>query len=203
MKIRKLDFNPFGLAGRESCQWECSSTSTEAKVPNFTSKSFGLTLIAGGNAAGPGGRDRKITSNFVLQISSSYAKILGQKLFRTQEFPRSGSKAKDGERRERLNDGENNGQATHGARKHAWRTQAAWAKKSPILPLYIILLYQHDLNNLDDCKIFCHKRHQEYLKSTKRKKFNQIMGNVKKYLALIFQVKVHKGTLFASNFNSH
>ena len=27
--------------------------------------------------------------------------------------------------RERLNDGDNNGQATHGARKHAWRTQAA------------------------------------------------------------------------------
>ena len=24
-------------------------------------------------------------------------------------------------------DGNNNGQATHGARKHAWRTQAAWA----------------------------------------------------------------------------
>ena len=23
--------------------------------------------------------------------------------------------------------GNNNGQATHGARKHAWRTQAAWA----------------------------------------------------------------------------
>ena len=40
----------------------------------------------------------------------------------------SGSKAKDGERKkERLNDGNNNGQATHGARKHAWRTQAAWA----------------------------------------------------------------------------
>ena len=30
---------------------------------------------------------------------------------------------------ERLNNGDNNGQATHGARKHAWRTQAAWAKK--------------------------------------------------------------------------
>ena len=30
-------------------------------------------------------------------------------------------------KKERLNDGENNGQATHGARKHAWRTQAAWA----------------------------------------------------------------------------
>ena len=29
--------------------------------------------------------------------------------------------------RERLNNGDNNGQATHGARKHAWRTQATWA----------------------------------------------------------------------------
>ena len=29
--------------------------------------------------------------------------------------------------RERLNNGDNNGQATHGARKHAWRMQAAWA----------------------------------------------------------------------------
>ena len=29
----------------------------------------------------------------------------------------------------RLNDGDNHGQATHGARKHAWRTQAAWVNK--------------------------------------------------------------------------
>ena len=29
--------------------------------------------------------------------------------------------------RKRPNDGNNNGQATQGARKHAWRTQAAWA----------------------------------------------------------------------------
>ena len=29
--------------------------------------------------------------------------------------------------KERLNDGNNNGQDTHGARKHAWRMQAAWA----------------------------------------------------------------------------
>ena len=48
-------------------------------------------------------------------------------------FPEVGQKQKTEEkeerkRRERLNDGENNGQATHGARKHAWRTQAAWAK---------------------------------------------------------------------------
>ena len=40
-----------------------------------------------------------------------------------------GEKERQRERkRERLNDGDNNGQATHGARKHAWRTQAAWAK---------------------------------------------------------------------------
>ena len=69
-----------------------------------------------------------------MHISSSYAKMLGEKLFRTWEIPRSGSKAKDGKKkeerkRERLNDGNNNGQATHGARKHALRTQAAWAKR--------------------------------------------------------------------------
>ena len=68
-----------------------------------------------------------------MQISSCYAKILGEKLFHTWEIPRSGSKAEDGEKRkkkkkERAKVGDNNGQATHGARKHAWRTQAAWAK---------------------------------------------------------------------------
>ena len=36
-----------------------------------------------------------------MHISSSYAKILGQKLFRTREFPRSGSKAKDVKEREK------------------------------------------------------------------------------------------------------
>ena len=46
-----------------------------------------------------------------MHISSSYAKILGDKLFRTREIPRSGSKAEDGEKeRKRLNDGNNNGQ---------------------------------------------------------------------------------------------
>ena len=39
-------------------------------------------------------------------------------------------KKKEEEEEERLNDGESNGQATHGARKHAWRTQAAWANIS-------------------------------------------------------------------------
>ena len=38
-------------------------------------------------------------------------------------------KKKKKKRRRRLNDSDNNGQATHGARKHAWHTQAAWAKK--------------------------------------------------------------------------
>ena len=71
-----------------------------------------------------------------MHTSSSYAKILGDTNFHTREIPRSGSKAEDGEEekkrereRERAKVGENNGQATHGARKHAWRTQAAWAKK--------------------------------------------------------------------------
>ena len=71
----------------------------------------------------------KFTQNKYLHISSSYAKILGAKLFRTWEIPRSGSIAKNGEnrrrrkkkkeerKRERLNNGENNGQATHAARK--------------------------------------------------------------------------------------
>ena len=51
-------------------------------------------------------------------------------------FPEVGQKQKTekkkirGEKEERLNDGDNNGQAMHGARKHAWRTQAAWAKIS-------------------------------------------------------------------------
>ena len=63
-----------------------------------------------------------------ITISSSYAKILGKTNFHTQEFPRSGSKAKDGEKKikRRLNDGSKNGQlrianATSGrARKAAW-----------------------------------------------------------------------------------
>ena len=33
-----------------------------------------------------------------MHISSSYAKILGETNFRTQEIPQSGSKAKDGEK---------------------------------------------------------------------------------------------------------
>ena len=46
-------------------------------------------------------------------------------------FPEVGQKQKtekkEEEEEERLNVGDNNGQATHGARKHARRTQATWA----------------------------------------------------------------------------
>ena len=72
-----------------------------------------------GTAGGPGGRDRTLAIKsrktaekntffslknkiypifFSSHISSSYAKILGGKLFRTWEIPRSGSKAKNGEK---------------------------------------------------------------------------------------------------------
>ena len=59
---------------------------------------------------------------------------MGEKLFHTLEIPRSGLKAEDGEKerkKERIAKvADNNGQATHGACKHAWRTQAAWANSS-------------------------------------------------------------------------
>ena len=55
-----------------------------------------------------------------------------KQIFTHGRFPEVGQKQKTEERerkKERLNDGNNNDQATHDARKHAWRTQAAWAKK--------------------------------------------------------------------------
>ena len=58
-------------------------------------------------------------------------KYLGGNYFAHKRFSEVGQKQKNGEKEresERLNNGDNNGQATHGARKHAWRTQAAWAK---------------------------------------------------------------------------
>ena len=72
--------------------------------------------------------------NFFLHISFSYAKILGETNFCTREIPRSGSKAEDGEKKERrAKVGDNNSQATHGARKHAWcqaSTEAAQKHRS-------------------------------------------------------------------------
>ena len=52
---------------------------------------------------GPGGRDRTLAvkrrkNARKFKLISSYAKILGGTNFQTREIPRSGSKAKDGER---------------------------------------------------------------------------------------------------------
>ena len=59
--------------------------------------------------------------------SSSYAKILGAKLFRTWEIPRSGSKAKDGEKRKKEREREQKLVITMAKLRmaHAWRTHDA------------------------------------------------------------------------------
>ena len=60
-------------------------------------------------------------------------KYWGKQIFKHRRFPEVGQKQKTEKKKkeeERLNNGENNGQATHGARKHAWCTQAAWANSS-------------------------------------------------------------------------
>ena len=47
--------------------------------------------------------------------------MLGETNFHTRKsFPEVGQKQKMEKKKERMNDGNNNGQATHGARKHAW-----------------------------------------------------------------------------------
>ena len=61
-------------------------------------------------------------------------KYWGKNYFAHGSFPEVGQKQKMERRKEerekeRLNDGNNNGQAMHGARKYAWRMQAAWANK--------------------------------------------------------------------------
>ena len=67
-----------------------------------------------GTAGGPGGRDR------TLALKSRKTHMGDSQKQKTEK--------KKEEEEERLNDGDNNGQATHGAHKHAWRTPAAWAK---------------------------------------------------------------------------
>ena len=62
-------------------------------------------------------------------------------------FPEVGQKQKTEKKKkerkkERLNNGDNNGQATHGAHKHAWTTQAAWAKnRVDTLSTYRVFLF--------------------------------------------------------------
>ena len=55
-----------------------------------------------------------------------------KQIFAHGRFPELGQKQKTEkkkkkEERKTVNDGDNNGQATHGARKHAWCTQATYA----------------------------------------------------------------------------
>ena len=61
-------------------------------------------------------------------------KYWGKRLFTHGRFPEVGQKQnterEKRKKKRRLNDSDNNGQATHGARKHAWRKQAAWAKNA-------------------------------------------------------------------------
>ena len=76
----------------------------------------------------------------LLHISSSYAKILGETNFQSREIPRSGLKAKDGERKrekETPKVGNNNGQlriasaTSGGAHKATWANYKAKAKSQP------------------------------------------------------------------------
>ena len=60
-------------------------------------------------------------------------KYWGKQISAHGRFPEVGQK----KRRKRLNDDNDNGQAMHGARKHACRTQAAWAKMAAFYLFYI------------------------------------------------------------------
>ena len=96
-----------------------------------------------------------------LRVARRYAKIWGDKLFRTREIPGSGSKAKDGEKRKKerklvitMAKLRMAHASTHGARKHAWRTQAAWAKN-----IYLNVLIIHDSQIVQYlCKCFNYPR---------------------------------------------
>ena len=63
-------------------------------------------------------------------------KYWGKQIFSHGRFPEVGQKQKTEKKkkeRKRPNDGNNNGRAMHGACKHAWRTQAGWAKRFHII----------------------------------------------------------------------
>ena len=104
---------------------------------------------------------------------------MGEKLFRTWEIPRSGSKAEDGEKKERKKErakvGDNNGQATHGARKHAWRTRAAWAKSTT----FVIDQFQPEEYNVETNNNF------EALREPKIKASGINQNTVDKYVKVV------------------
>ena len=138
-----------------SSEYSVYSSDVSLESSNFyVSKIFTNTP---GTAGGPGGRDRTLAvkSRKTAENHSFFfvkklilpniffciyllvtPKYLERNNFAHGRFPKVDQKQKtEGEKKEererekeRLNDGNNNGQATHGARKPAWRTQAAWAK---------------------------------------------------------------------------
>ena len=96
------------------------------------------------------GRSEKTRENpFFLDITSSYAKILGETNFPIREFPRSGSKAEGVEKKKKKKVGENNGQLRF-FRHHGWRTQARLDQNSrpqrksipKILLTFFLVLFQ-------------------------------------------------------------
>ena len=69
-------------------------------------------------------------------LSKKFNRQTDRQTYLVEEAPsRSLKTEKKKKKEERLNDGNNNGQATHGARKHAWHTQAASTRprKQPVL----------------------------------------------------------------------
>ena len=75
-------------------------------------------------------------------------KYWGKTYFAHGSFPEVGQKQKT--EKERAKEGERNGQATHGARKHAWRTQAAWAKSTEVnIQLFFLLFTSFGRGSLD------------------------------------------------------
>ena len=110
--------------------------------PLKTRISHGNIMNTLGTAGGPGGRDRtlavKRTKNrgktcFFCIYLLFLPKYWVKNYFTHGRFREVGQKQMTEKKKERKRErgakvGENNGQATHGARKHAWRTQAAWAK---------------------------------------------------------------------------
>ena len=102
---------------------EIGNTTTPLKLENLSMLDEKVASLVTkydntpGTAGGPGGRDR------TLAVKSK------KKLQKIGRFPEVGQKQKTEKRgkknQKKLNDGNNNGQATHGVRKHAWRTYGA------------------------------------------------------------------------------
>ena len=74
----------------------------------------------------------------------------GKNYFAHGSSPEVGQKQKT-EKKERggAKVGENNGQATHGTRKHVWRTQAAWAKILHISSSYAKIFGKTNFSTLE------------------------------------------------------